>query len=189
MLRLLILLFGCIFALSQNCTDNGFQEYNGQREKTDKYYRDDGTMPMVNGFYFNKYDNYNWHEAAEFCMYHGMQLVTFNTRYEECLFEKAIAKLGWTGRDINFWIGGTNSGNFDNKNYMWMSNGEPFKYTHWGQNQPDNNGGNEHCVEWVNYNKNWNDRDCNKHIWSVCEKRCMPGGQPDKECLGPGYQT
>lgn len=56
--------------------------------------------------------------------------------------------------------------------FVFLLKGDKFTYTNWGKGQPDNAHFNEHCVEWVNYRENWNDRDCNHHQGVICETRC-----------------
>lgn len=70
------------------------------------------------------------------------------------------------------------------KKLLFFIQGELFRYKNWGPGQPDNNGGNEHCVEWDNYNRNWNDKDCYRHQGLICEDRCELNPAPtDKDCL------
>ena len=52
--------------------------------------------------------------------------------------------------------------------YMW-TDGSPLAYTNWRNNEPNNFGGNEDCVEF-RMGLGWNDHSCDRLFTSVCEK-------------------
>lgn len=54
--------------------------------------------------------------------------------------------------------------------FVWSDKGNNFTLTNWQNNQPDNNGEKEHCVEMIAFNGKWNDRPCSAKIPFVCEK-------------------
>ena len=53
---------------------------------------------------------------------------------------------------------------------LWVEN--EMSFTYWGTGQPDNHGGNEHCVNiWPSVGYEWNDQTCDSRFCFVCENR------------------
>ncbi|RWS18680.1 perlucin-like protein [Leptotrombidium deliense] len=52
--------------------------------------------------------------------------------------------------------------------FIWIETGEYLKYTQWHQGEPNNNNGNENCVEF--YQGSWNDKNCDSMNRGVCQK-------------------
>lgn len=72
----------------------------------------------------------------------------------------------------SFWIGGTDIAK--EGKFVWMASGEPFSYTNWLPNQPDNNYFDvaENCVDLWPMARNtleWNDAPCNYPKFFICE--------------------
>ena len=56
---------------------------------------------------------------------------------------------------------------------MYVSNGESLAFENWDENEPNNAGGNERCVNFFWYgsvNGTWNDYPCNVNCQFICEK-------------------
>lgn len=70
-------------------------------------------------------------------------------------------------------------GNEDN--FFWASTGECFSFEPWHENQPDNAGNNENCVELRNLNDVYklNDNNCNASRYFICAKA---EDQKDEPC-------
>ncbi|XP_056615856.1 ladderlectin-like isoform X2 [Triplophysa dalaica] len=64
------------------------------------------------------------------------------------------------------WIGG-HDGEME-KQWLW-TDGSPFDYTNWCKTEPNNSGGNEHCLE-INFTDNhcWNDETCTMPKGYIC---------------------
>ena len=108
---------------------------------------------------YTRYDfNEDWATARASCVAKGGELTAIGSA-EEDAFVRAL--LGPTSR---MWIG-LNSV-IDPGAWRWSTN-EPVPYAGWLTGQPDNNGGNEHCVEF--FGAAWNDAGCTFTSSYVCE--------------------
>ncbi|KAG5867130.1 hypothetical protein JTB14_006257 [Gonioctena quinquepunctata] len=110
----------------------------------------------------------NYYQAIQFCNFHGMELVSIESRYEnEFLWKHLKAFLG--PGDYPFWTSGTT---MPDDRWVWLSTGKPIIFTNWSPNQPDNAGGNEKCLE-ATYHPNkpfmWNDHGCTVKKYVICE--------------------
>ncbi|XP_043207434.1 C-type lectin lectoxin-Phi2-like, partial [Amphibalanus amphitrite] len=68
-----------------------------------------------------------------------------------------------------FWIGLTRSSG--DPGWEW-SDGSPLDHTNWLADEPNNSGGQEHCVhEWITASgsQGWNDRDCSHELKFLCQ--------------------
>ncbi|XP_062599603.1 perlucin-like [Saccostrea cucullata] len=66
----------------------------------------------------------------------------------------------------NFWIGATD---IDNEGTFTWNRHTNVTFSNWRNNQPNNWGGNQHCVE-ICRNGFWNDLNCNTNSAFICEK-------------------
>ena len=66
------------------------------------------------------------------------------------------------------WIGLRD--NAQNRNFLWQTNNEALSYTDWDSNgtQPNNAGGDEHCVG-LNRNIKWDDINCDLKHEYLCQ--------------------
>lgn len=95
-----------------------------------------------------------------------MELITIDShdKYESVLEVLAQSKISekWV------WTSGTDLGS--ENNFFWTTTGKSFEYGIWHDNQPDNSGENENCVELSDWGDSYkfNDKDCNGKIFFVC---------------------
>ena len=76
------------------------------------------------------------------------------------------------------WIGGTDLG--QERKWRWVD-GSKFAWTKWHSGEPNNSGGDEHCMQflgtaWNQVKNNWNDVACHRKYMAVCK-------------IGPGTLT
>lgn len=67
------------------------------------------------------------------------------------------------------WIGGTDV--VVENTFVWTGSGQTFTYINWGPGNPDNSGGNQHCV--ILYQPSdykWHDTQCTNTNSYICEK-------------------
>jgi len=107
-----------------------------------------GAKPF-HGHWYQVYDEtVSWHEAKRRCEEKGGHLVCIGGRLENSF----VAKLSG-GRGI--WLGGTDE--VREGQWRWVS-GEPFGYSNWSPQQPNNWGGNEDYLSMGGrYKDQWND--------------------------------
>ncbi|XP_020794902.2 lactose-binding lectin l-2-like [Boleophthalmus pectinirostris] len=131
-----------------------------------------GTCPMswfsFNGHCYKYVSNQTtWADAEIYCVSQSSNLVSIHSLEEHNFVKSLIQKfdpiLGRT------WIGLSDI----HKEGAWMwSDGCPVVFTKWFQGQPDNAGGNEHCVEiCYGHHNTWNDVPCSNTYASVCATR------------------
>ena len=56
--------------------------------------------------------------------------------------------------------------------FKWTSTNDALSYTNWAPREPNNIGGNEHCVEIISEDGLWNDISCSNIYTIVCQ---IPG--------------
>ncbi|XP_046660567.1 protein crumbs homolog 1-like isoform X1 [Homalodisca vitripennis] len=109
----------------------------------------------------------NFYAAFSHCITHGGRLATVGTKDENALIKEEIRKTGI--RNYEFWTSGTNLGG----DWLWMSSGEVLpEFSDWNILEPNNLGGNEHCLEFYEKNNNgymWNDKSCDQEVYPICE--------------------
>ncbi|XP_028446788.1 galactose-specific lectin nattectin isoform X2 [Perca flavescens] len=113
-------------------------------------------------FYFQRK---TWVDAEKVCKAAGGNLASVHSAEEYDFLKTYIHQV--TGENKVTWIGGFDS--VQESEWMW-SDGSTFDYTSWDPNQPDNEGGVEHCLE-MNYHDNWNDYPCDKTRHFLCAKK------------------
>ncbi|XP_058865071.1 L-selectin-like [Acipenser ruthenus] len=103
----------------------------------------------------------NWTEAQQYCREHHTDLVSIkNTSENADLVKKAQGK--------PFWIG------LFNEPWKWSHQGDNYTFHYWSNEQPDNWGGNENCVE-IMKSGEWNDCGCISQFPFFCYDGKDPG--------------
>ncbi|EDW90408.1 C-type lectin 37Da [Drosophila yakuba] len=96
----------------------------------------------INGsYYVFGQSKVNWHLAYEDCRRLGSELVAFETSEE---FDDIAAHLNARGDRSEHWTSGNDLARTGD--YYWFSNVQLVTIKRWAPNQPDNSGGNEHCI-------------------------------------------
>ncbi|EDX11694.1 C-type lectin 37Da [Drosophila simulans] len=126
------------------------------------------------GYYNFGQDKVNWYVAYENCRKLGSELVTFETAEE---FDAVTGYLKNKGERSEHWTSGNDLGKQGTHN--WFADATPININRWAPKQPDNAGGNEHCIH-LGYiygdskDIQLNDRPCNnaKSLFKyVCEAK------------------
>ncbi|KAF4522784.1 hypothetical protein B566_EDAN014827 [Ephemera danica] len=118
------------------------------------------------GFYYFQRSAMNWYDAQRYCRQYGLELVSLESSEEQNLLSKYMEFLDMK----RFWTSG--SDNAKENSFTWTSNGKPIQFTAWNDNEPNNWGNNENCVEAVERGGwvfKWNDGVCTEKIEFICE--------------------
>ena len=108
-----------------------------------------------------------WSEASAECLGRGMQLASVLSAAEN---EQLVRVVGHLPANTRLWIGGTDAAS--EGTWKWSPSGMPLSYTNWYYREPNNDWGNEHCLELVpRWSGKWNDLDCTANRKYVCETR------------------
>ncbi|KAK9533302.1 hypothetical protein VZT92_008428 [Zoarces viviparus] len=108
-----------------------------------------------------------WAEAEENCLSLGGNLASVHNTLEYHGIQKII--LDFSHASATTWIGGSDAQ--QDKKWFW-SDGTLFNYLNWCRGEPNNQGGNQACLQ-MNHGdgKCWDDVHCSREIPSVCVKR------------------
>jgi hypothetical protein len=147
----------------------------------------------------------NWDDAFAYCVGKGMRLAhVLSEDDKDDIFDIIDLGSNGVGNDDEVWVGAKCPGednacpNNDGKNFRWIDadgsssrkeDGNTIKleegntggvYTNWDSDEPNNEGGNEFCVEARGGSKqDWNDQACSNTEYFVCESTkyaVSPGG-------------
>ncbi|XP_040026082.2 ladderlectin-like [Gasterosteus aculeatus] len=107
-----------------------------------------------------------WTNAEKNCLSLGGHLASVHSVLEYHGIQTAI--LSSSSNHPNTWIGGSDAQ--EEKQWFW-SDGIRFDYTNWANGEPNNLGGNQHCIQ-MNFGdaKAWDDVDCLTKLPSICAK-------------------
>ncbi|XP_073318887.1 lactose-binding lectin l-2-like [Pagrus major] len=106
-----------------------------------------------------------WADAELYCLSEGANLVSIHS-LEEDNFIKALIK-NFDHAERPTWIGLSDI----HKEGRWMwSDGCAVDFVFWWKGEPNNVGGNEHCVH-NNHGNQWNDHQCSLTFPSICASR------------------
>jgi len=103
----------------------------------------------------------NWPDAQQACQEWGGHLVSIRSAEEQA----QVA--GFIQTQEPTWTGGNDL--LEEGAFTW-TDGTPFSYTNWHEDEPNNAGGREDCVAMWGANE-WNDWFCSSTAWYACEKR------------------
>ncbi|XP_054593303.1 galactose-specific lectin nattectin-like [Nothobranchius furzeri] len=105
-----------------------------------------------------------WADAETFCKRHGGHLTSIQDTDQYNFIRELIFK--GAGTNQKSWVGGTNAGRV----HMWRwTDGTPFTFDSWGPGEPNNQGGNEHCMDMNLFGQDYvNDEDCSQQNSFVC---------------------
>lgn len=125
----------------------------------------------------------NWKEALAACQDHGGNLLKIQSAAENAAVYRFLKERAWGKEGVHtgfsypyVWLAGNDLD--EEGTFRWKPNNELFDYTSWHGvednyfRQPDNNKGEEHCVELYKYdNRNiyWNDAPCWERKRYLCE--------------------
>ncbi|KAM7356643.1 lectin subunit alpha-like [Cochliomyia hominivorax] len=115
---------------------------------------------------------YNWYQAFHECARKGSQLLIIDSESKNNAIIGLLKKV--VGKSHNLWLGGNDefSSSPDYKrSFYWSATGEPFTFTFWSDNNPDNDRKSEHCVHIWDKKPlfQWNDIDCTTKMGFICE--------------------
>ena len=116
-------------------------------------------------------DEKDWAEAEKSCNQEDAHLTSIFSD-KEASFIRCLQDASSTHQT---WIGGKRSGS----NFAWID-GTSFDYDNWNTGEPDNQGGEENCIEVYSapgqsWHDRWNDVPCNVRRNFVCKKQPMGG--------------
>ena len=107
----------------------------------------------------------SWTEARDQCEEWSYALVTINDEDEENFLDSVLS----SNEFDDMWIGYNDRGESNEDDFTWT--GAPGSdYENWYEDEPNNYGGNEDCVEKrVDFDYKWNDRSCEQDVSFICE--------------------
>ncbi|TMW42592.1 hypothetical protein DOY81_012329 [Sarcophaga bullata] len=102
-------------------------------------------------------------KASEVCKRMGMNLARIKTELEfKYLKEYIHQEYGPLGI---FWLDGYKK----NGEWIWKGRGEKIEKFFWHQGEPNNKSGKENCLNTWDYDFDWNDNDCEKSFYFICD--------------------
>ena len=112
-----------------------------------------------------------WYEAEAFCHQENGHLASITS---DAINQYVLEGMNSRGFGST-WIGGND---IDEEGTWKWTDGSPFDFTFWDRGQPDNWGGNEHCMH-HGFFGHWNDQSCSDSLTFLCRKTgaIMRGGR------------
>jgi hypothetical protein len=94
-------------------------------------------------------------DAVEYCESHNGFLAEPRSDFETASIESIVTP------NINYWIG--LSDREEEGSFRWISDKSEPNYSNWQKNEPNNQGGNQHCGQlWARHGHRWDDQGCGK---------------------------
>ncbi|XP_076103647.1 galactose-specific lectin nattectin-like isoform X2 [Mytilus galloprovincialis] len=105
-----------------------------------------------------------WVQASHYCLSLGGHLARIESETEKNLIRDELKHLSG-----EYWIDGIDD--VTESDWRWASTYGKIEPTFWNSGEPNDGYGNEDCMETFNIIRGlWNDDDCSKHQFSICEK-------------------
>ncbi|KAM8835208.1 galactose-specific lectin nattectin-like [Synchiropus picturatus] len=105
-----------------------------------------------------------WADAEHFCLGQGGNLASIHNNLEHQFVRRLIKSA--SGRDDKVYVGGHDR--YKEGKWSW-SDGKNFVFPGWYRGEPNNNGGNEDCME-LNFHNMGNDIPCSLRRAFVCSR-------------------
>jgi hypothetical protein len=106
-----------------------------------------------------------WTEAQDACRNWGYALITIDSEEEDILLTEQIVENDFDST----WIGYNDRGEGNEDDFSWIG-AEGTGYENWADNEPNDRGNNEDCVEKrKGFDWQWNDRPCEDELSFICE--------------------
>jgi cysteine-rich repeat protein len=131
-----------------------------------------GTLESEDHHCYRGYDEANFQNAREACTQRGGHLITIGSAAENQVARMLVNSSKLLGGFENAELNQAGDGK-----YQWVT-GEPFTYTNWAQNQPDEDGdfcggwGNQRCYKHclgMNGQGTWESHRCDQADGYICE--------------------
>ncbi|XP_077467332.1 galactose-specific lectin nattectin-like [Stigmatopora argus] len=113
--------------------------------------------------YIYQHDPRSFSDAESVCNVIGGNLVSINSRKENAIVVELIRE--GAGSVVDTWIGLHDA--IEEDDFIW-TDGEVVNFRHFSSGQPDNDGGNEDCVEIEADDEMWDDDECTDLNPFVC---------------------
>ncbi|CAG9858078.1 unnamed protein product [Phyllotreta striolata] len=161
-------LFSVCYGNSGSLSQEYWKNLSGQKSPA---------LPLVhNGvksYYIGNIFKAEFLQAQQFCKFHGMELLSIESKEENDFLNKKIVDAG--NRNERLWTSGTRVPETDH--WMWLSTGKSISYFNWNIHQPDNDKQNEKCMEIVQESPagirygdfKMNDVPCHYKFFFICE--------------------
>ncbi|XP_030370808.1 C-type lectin 37Db-like [Scaptodrosophila lebanonensis] len=121
-------------------------------------------------YYFIIKDKYklNWFMAAHDCLTMGGHLANIESAEEMDALSDYLISKGYN--EDWLWVAGNDLGN--NREFKSIATGKHLPFFRWSNGQPDNAGGNEHCMHlWLRDDVfRMNDWQCHQKAHAICER-------------------
>ena len=128
-------------------------------------------------FEFHTGLQYTFHDAVNYCSKRDMTLPTIYSQHDYNIFMKNMQESTGTS-NYKYWLN-AEAVKYENYHiFRWRSSSNIVKYTafeftfsKWSSGEPNDDGGNEDCVEVDGSSLKWNDIPCNLKKQVACMKR------------------
>ncbi|XP_005186727.3 lectin subunit alpha-like [Musca domestica] len=127
------------------------------------------TSTQNNTYFIEARHKYNWFQSQNQCTLQNMTLLSIENADKNREIHDLINENFKDKEKPLLYIGANDLANL--KHFCWTKTGLEFDYTNWSEGEPNNYGGNEHCVHIGLYDDDtWNDVDCSMRFGYICEE-------------------
>ena len=111
-----------------------------------------------------------WYEAEAFCQQENGNLASITS---DAINQYVVEGMNSRGLS-NTWMGGND---IDEEGAWKWTDGSPFEFTFWHSGEPNNWGGNQHCMNQWKHGQGikWDDRRCSNSLTFLCSKKKSSG--------------